>query len=344
MKFIINKGLTKLILKESTREEYNQLKRILNPYVKNYRFMQRYKLGVWDGKIDNFKDGRINLGLWKTVYDVCQEYGYPFIVENKEFFPRDDSITYAKIEEFCKEFFNGYTVNGKTFFPYDHQIKAVQKLMKYKFGLVEIATAGGKSLAFFIMMGYILKYINPKAKFLLIVPSISLVTQFYDDILDYNEGYNKEQKNPFDLKLLEIMSDRPRKVRDGQEPNIYIGTYQSLEKYDRKFFKQFHTVAVDECLHPDTLIKMSDNTEKKIKDIRVGDFVWSFNEKTKNKEVKEVEYVYKNLSKDQQMFEIEMENGEKIKITGNHKVLLTSGDWKRVDKLTEKNDILDFNI
>jgi len=248
LKFKINKNLTKLILIESTKEEYNQLRRILNPLVNNYRFMQRFKLGLWDGKIDFFKDGRINLGLWKTVYDTCQEYGYPFIVENKEFFPRDDTITTEKITNFCKEFYDGYkTTDGKKFFPYDHQIKAVQKLMKYKYGLVEIATAGGKSLAFSTMMFYILKHINPDAKFLLIVPSISLVTQFYDDILDYNEGYNKEQDNPFPLKIQEVMSDKPRKVRDGIEPNIYIGTYQSLEKYPREFFEQFYMVATDEA-------------------------------------------------------------------------------------------------
>jgi len=206
LKFIINKSLTKLILKESTKEEYNQLRRILNPQVKGYRFMKRFKLGVWDGKIDFFKDGRINIGLWKTVYDTCQEYGYPFIVENKEFFPRDDTITYEKIETFCNEFFEGYkTIDGKEFSPYEHQINAVQKWMKYKYGLVEIATAGGKSLALSIMIFYILKYINPDAKFLLIVPTIGLVTQFYDDILDYNEGYNKEQQNPFPIKIQEII-------------------------------------------------------------------------------------------------------------------------------------------
>ena len=81
-----------------------------------------------------------------------------------------------------------------------------------------------------------------------------------------------------------------------------------------------------------------------IKDINIGDKIISYNEKTKKKEITEVEYVYKNLSKGQQIYEIEMENDEIIKITANHKVLLKSGSWKRVDELLEKDDILDFNI
>ena len=75
MKFKLNDHNTKIILQESTREEYNQLKHLLSPYVNNYRFMQRYKLGVWDGKIDFFKNGFISFGLWNYVYEICKEYG-----------------------------------------------------------------------------------------------------------------------------------------------------------------------------------------------------------------------------------------------------------------------------
>ena len=39
MKFKLNSDSTKLILKESSKEEFNQLKLYLNRYVKNYRFM-----------------------------------------------------------------------------------------------------------------------------------------------------------------------------------------------------------------------------------------------------------------------------------------------------------------
>ena len=43
------------------------------------------------------------------------------------------------------------------------------------------------------------------------------------------------------------MSDKPRKYSGPTQPNIYIGCYQSLEKWPKEFFQQFHTVACDEA-------------------------------------------------------------------------------------------------
>lgn len=253
MRFKINESKTKLLLIDSSREEYQQLKLSLNPFVHNYRFMQRYKLGVWDGKIDLFNNGQINFGLWKEVQSICKEYEFKFQIENKDDFPIDKNITLEKIQKFSDEFYEGYktkktaTDDGKDYVPYDYQLEAVYRILKYKYGGVEVATSGGKSLIFSTTFFYYLKNINPEGKALLIVPSILLVTQFYDDILDYNEGYNKENENPLPINIMEIMSDKPRKVRDGKEPNLYIGTYQSLEKYPRDFFKQFDMVCVDEA-------------------------------------------------------------------------------------------------
>lgn len=257
MKFRINEDQTKLILTESESEEYKQLRRLLNPFVKNYRFMPRYKMGLWDGKIDFFNNGYLNLGLWHFISNICQEYGYKFIIENKELIPKDE-IKKENVQEFCEHFYkdrrlkdkkdnNGKIIEkGDKFFPYDHQIEAIYRFLKYRYGLVEIATAGGKSLVISTLVFYILKNINPNAKFLIIVPSISLVTQFYDGLLDYNYGFNNENDNPFNLSIAEIMSEKPRYPRDDSEPNIYIGTYQSLEKFSKSFFKKFDFVATDE--------------------------------------------------------------------------------------------------
>ena len=41
--------------------------------------------------------------------------------------------------------------------------------------------------------------------------------------------------------------------------------------------------------------------------------------------------------------EIELVNGNVISITGNHKVRLNTGVWKRVDELEITDDIIDFN-
>lgn len=254
MKFKLDKNNTKLILTESTREEINQLRHSLSPYVDNYRFMQKFKLGVWDGKI-NFMNqvGEINFGLWQTIHEICKNYGYPFNIVNKEQFPRDNNITLEQVQNFCDVFFKNHKDNkGNDFRLYKHQINAIYLMLKHKYCCIEVATSGGKSAIFSAFVFYILKHINPNAKILLIVTSLQLVTQFYDDLLDYNLGFNKENTEPIDLRIQEIMSDKPRKVRDGEEPNIYIGTYQSLIKYGTKdllpdFFKQFDVVCSDEA-------------------------------------------------------------------------------------------------
>lgn len=347
MKLVITEDKSKVILKDSTREEYHQLKLHLVRKVENFFFKKRHKLGVWDGSIDHFKNGIIRYGLWKEIYRCCKDHGYKFDIDKSQF-PFDLTIKTEDITKFCDEYYKDYRITPTEtnkeglFTPYDHQINAVFNMLKYKYGLIEVATAGGKSLIFATFLFYILKYINPDAKTLLIVPSMSLVTQFYDDILDYNLGYNKEQTNPFVLNIEEIFSDKPRKVRDGMSPNIFIGTYQSLVNYPDEFFKQFNVVVTDECLHPETYIELGNGDQKMIKNIVIGDEVWTFNEVTKEKEIKEVEFVYNNLSKNQDMYEIELENGQTINITGNHKVLLKNGEWKRVDCLDIDDDIINI--
>jgi len=249
MKFKLNNNSTKLILKESTKEEFNQLKLYLNRYVKNYRFMPRFKLGVWDGKMDFFNNSVIEFGLWYEVMKCCKEYGYPFIIENKELFIKDTTVKREDIVSFCEDFYKDHKQKGsdEPFFPYDHQIDAIHKLFVWRFGLIEVATAGGKSLIFGTLLFYYLKNINPDAKFLLIVPTINLVTQFYNDIMEYNLGFNNDNKNPLTIKIDEVMSQQPRKYFGEDEPNVYIGTYQSLEKRDKQWLSQFDIVCTDEA-------------------------------------------------------------------------------------------------
>ena len=252
MKLEISKDKDKIILREASHEEYHQLKLHLVRLVENHHFKKRKKMGLWDGKIDRFNNGMIRFGLWKEVYRCCKEHGYKFDVDKKDF-PFDLDITLEQVNEFIDEFYKDYRVEPNLknpegiFMPYEHQREAIYKLLKFKQGLIEVATAGGKSLIFGTLLFYVLKHINPNAKTLLIVPRSSLVTQFYDELLDYNQGYNKEQKEPFDLRIEELFSDKPRKVRDGVEPNVYIGTYQSLVTYPKEFFKQFDIVVTDEA-------------------------------------------------------------------------------------------------
>jgi len=255
MRFRYDIDTEELVVSESTRTEYHQLNIWLTRHVKNYKYIPAFKMGVWNGKQTYFNNGRINLGLWKECLKGCQEIGSPFIIDNKDDFPINRSITLESVREFCRDFFKNHKIKddqGKwvDFHPYDHQIETAFKILKNRYCLAEVATSGGKTLIISIVYFFTIRNIDPSAKILIIVPSITLVTQFYDAIVDSNIGLNKDydggNPSPIDLKIEEIMSDRPRKHGSKEDPNIYIGTYQSLEKFPEEFFKKFHTISVDE--------------------------------------------------------------------------------------------------
>ena len=304
MKFRYDVSTEKLVITDSSRIEYHQINLWLTRFVKGYRYMPHFKMGVWNGKETYFNEGSVNMGLWKECLKACKEIGTNFVIENKEQFPINRDITLESVTDFCNTFFKNHKIKDEktgewiSFMPYDYQIETAFKILKNRYCMTEVATSGGKSLIISIVTFYILEKIKPDAKFLIVVPSISLVTQFYDGIIEYyygknnlegmhdhviqieyNDGniitkapnelitvknkvikakdlsvkkdssINKITKIKIDipLKIQEIMSDKPRNYEGVDEPNIYIGCYQSLEKWPAKFFKQFHTVAVDEA-------------------------------------------------------------------------------------------------
>lgn len=256
MKLEYDKQNKTLNIVESDFQEYEQVKIWLERHVENYRFLPAFKYTKWDGKIRLFNNGKIRVGLYKEIFKALQTIGVKPKLVNKEDFPINRDITLEKIKSFCDEFFKGYKIKDKKtgelvdFFPHDHQIETTFQILRNRYCTSEVATSGGKTLITSIVFFYILRHIKPDAKLLLIVPNITLVTQFFDDIIDFNNGFFKEQKNPIELRIHEIMSDNPRKWRGKGEPNLIISTYQSLSKvenFDKSFYTQFFAVAVDEA-------------------------------------------------------------------------------------------------
>lgn len=294
----------KLVVSSASRIEYHQISIWLDRFVKGYRFMPAFKMGVWNGKQSYFDNGKVNLGLWKECYKACKEIGVTFNIENRDEFPINRDVTLDKVKDFCNEFFKNHKYRNKKgewedFRPHDYQIETAYKILKNRYCLASVATSGGKSLIISIVYFYTIKNLNPDAKLLIIVPSITLVSQFYEDIRKYFYGENNlidlydyeilieledgsiVKSNPSDvietkrgqiklkevkttdiisnikvskisklkideeIRVEEVMSEKPRKPI-GENPNIYIGTYQSLIKYPKNFFHQFHTVACDE--------------------------------------------------------------------------------------------------
>lgn len=174
-----------------------------------------------------------------------------------------------------------------------------------------------------LLTSAIVEYANKlNMRTITVVPSSSLLKQTHD--------YIKQ----FDIPVGMFGAGK----RD-DSPNI-VATWQTLQ-HNMPYIRDFQCIIWDECVHPSSKIRMADNSEKRIDEIKVGDEVKTINEKTQQIENKPVVKIHKNLieSNNQQMFKITMEDDSEIMLTGNHEVLTENG-WKRTDELSMDDEII----
>ena len=270
-------------------------------------------------------------GLWKELLGVVEKYNLtPVQIENgldafkDSSFDKQDFINW--VDDYFKE---------SDFKPRIYQIEAAIECLTYRFCTEEISTSGGKTLIAFMVFQYL--FDRGKIKyFLYVCPNINLITQTEEKFYVYSEttGHKPNWKSECVFGGI--------KKKDQIKSNIVFASYQSLNRKDKEYFEPVDFILQDECLHPETNITMADGSLKQIKDVNVGDKVVTYNEEIKQKEINEVEFVYENLSKSHQMYELTLDDNTTIKITGNHKVLLSDHTWKRVDELNGDEDIVDL--
>ena len=94
------------------------------------------------------------------------------------------------------------------------------------------------------------------------------------------------------------------------------------------------------CLEENTLITLIGETKRKIKDLKVGDEIISFNEEGKFFEKDIIKRHFATGSK--KGFKITLENGSEIVASSEH-LFLTKDGWKETCQLTEKDNIISIN-
>lgn len=92
------------------------------------------------------------------------------------------------------------------------------------------------------------------------------------------------------------------------------------------------------CFPEDTKIETNDGN-KDIKNISIGDIVYSYNENKNKIELKPVEEIYKREYSGE-LIRIELDNGNIIKCTPNHKIYTTNRGYIEAKDLLESDDIL----
>jgi hypothetical protein len=329
LKFIVSDDHQWLVLTQSPDEvEKKQIEISLTKKIHNHFFHPLVKKKIWDGNVCFIeKKGpfwRIPIGLWREVMQIGEEYKIEIVIEGLEKVINRD-LTLEKFTEWVDSFFE-----DAKFKPRDYQIETAWKLIKYRYSVSEVATSSGKTLISFMIFAY-LKSQGLIRKYMMIAPNTNLVIQGSEDFDDY--GLHK-----LGVKIQQIGAGN--KLRPGCD--LIIGTFQSLVKQEAEFFEEVDAVFVDECLSPDSLVKMQDGREVRIDQIKEGDVVLTVNEKSKLIEPRVVDLVHKNLNKGYQIYEIETEDGRRIKITGNHKVRLKNGEWKKVEDLDLSDELFDI--
>ena len=216
-----------LVINSCTELEYDQLTASLTKRIDGWRFHPLVKKGVWDGNITFIKKNKIPAGLWKELVNICKEYDFKLTLNGvTRLF--DTEIDESSFRKWVDTFFTGEIK------PREYQIDAAFKILKYRRCLAELATSAGKTLISFMTLGYMMEILEKK-KILMIVPNVSLVVQATGDFEEYNKGHLK-------LRTQQIYAGA--KIR--KSSNLVIGTYQSLVKNDKEYFKQFDAVFVDE--------------------------------------------------------------------------------------------------
>jgi len=191
-------------------------------YVPGYKFMPAFRNKIWDGKIRLFDRQTHNIyaGLIPYIERFCKERDYELDVDYE--LRTTENFSLAEAEEFVKKL-------NLPFEPRDYQMKAFVYAIRNQRGLLLSPTASGKSMIAYLIVRYL------RCKTLIIVPTISLVSQMYKDFKDY--GFDSDTY----CHTITSGSDKITK-----KP-IVISTWQSIYKLPKDWFSQYDLIIGDEA-------------------------------------------------------------------------------------------------
>lgn len=223
---IIKKKNDVYIQIESSSAVYQELSEFFKFRVPGYQFMPAYKMRMWDGNIRlfNIMDGSLYSGLINYVKVFCHSRGYTLTIdpnlENIHPWSTTDTENYIKTLKL-------------PFDPRDYQVSAINHAVKHRRALLVSPTGSGKSLIIYSLA----RYYNKKT--LIIVPTVSLVSQMISDFRDYAK---KDPTFKVD-KMCHAIYQGQKKETTKQ---IVISTWQSIYKMPKEWFKNFDVVIGDE--------------------------------------------------------------------------------------------------
>lgn len=188
--------------------------------VPNARFSPAYKKKHWDGKIRllNIRNNTLFAGLIHNIAEYAEENNHT--IQDKTNLLITENFSIAEAKEFVSTLSLPLEVR-------DYQLRALALAIRHKRCVLVSPTASGKSLIAYM----IAKYYNKKT--LVVVPTISLVSQMTKDFKDY--GYEKN--------IHGVIGG----VEKSTDLAITVSTWQSVYEQQESFFKDFEVIIGDEA-------------------------------------------------------------------------------------------------
>lgn len=299
------------------------------------RHMAAVKLGRWDGATKYFQlGGSTYINLLPEILPILIERGYEIEIIDKRDYERSFSFEPITESQYSHLQWNDdFEQVGKPIMIRDYQVPLINTFLDNTQSIQEIATGAGKS----IMTAALSDAVSKLGRSIVIVPNTDLVhnTVKYYKALGLECGVYHGDKKEWGMH---------HTICTWQSLNVLLKNSIDGENEPDKSITDFLDgvvcVIVDECFSGDSLV-LTPNGYIPIKDINSGDTVINYSEDTK--EFKEDVVVKKHInltnSHSEKMYELEFDNGVKIKVTGNHKFLTNLG-WCRADELTYNHDII----
>ena len=219
------------------RHVAQELNEFFSFQVPGFQFMPQYRNKIWDGKIRlfNIKTQQLYMGLYDHLMKFAMQRHYPVESDVVSITP-----TSGLSEENINDFFKSLNLHckQKPIIPRDYQVKSFTHCVKKERALLLPPTSSGKSLVIYSLIRWHQNFLD-NDKILILVPTTNLVTQMYNDFLDYSSHDKWDGKNQCHM----IYSGRDKKT----DKQIVISTWQSLFRLPAPYFKQFGMVVGDEA-------------------------------------------------------------------------------------------------
>lgn len=188
----------------------------------------------WDGKICYlFNNKYLPFGLWKRIWDL-RNAKVPYAVTIDGLIDSFDTVVTKDDIDAWSECLD---------MPFDmreDQLQFILTACKAKKCCLRLATSYGKTALVYVMSRFLRDSNKMVGKTLMIVPSVHLVEQAYNDIcIDY-------QQTAMSYKLYKIYSNAKNSISIN-DADMVVGTYQSLVHMPEDFFDKFDFIVTDEA-------------------------------------------------------------------------------------------------